>query len=289
MTNTRPEDILSRCGSPKLLRAEVRRIDANTAERLLELNTRNYRKLRNNYVDQYARAMERGEWQNNGGMIAFHRDGWLVDGQHRLSAIVKTGKSTNLVVVYGVTSDLEVDNQKRRSLSDHLARRGEKNISNLAAAVRIAIRADNGEHMVTVAKGSNNTISQPEVFAWIDKNPEIRYCVEVVCKARTPKGIAKSLITWLYFEAYRADMVVTADRFLEQLSGINVPSDSPVATLTARLIAEDQKASTLPRPIQLAFLIKTWNAFVQGRIMQRVSWVPSREDYPTMVLEETEL
>lgn len=40
-------------------------------------------------VNAYARDMERGAWQENGESIVFNKSGQLVNGQHRLAAIVK--------------------------------------------------------------------------------------------------------------------------------------------------------------------------------------------------------
>jgi hypothetical protein len=56
------------------------------AEKMLLLNTDN-RKLRKAKIDEYRRAMNRGDFLFNGDAIRISKDGVLLDGQHRLEAL----------------------------------------------------------------------------------------------------------------------------------------------------------------------------------------------------------
>lgn len=58
----------------------------------------NYRNLRARRVKQYAGLMERGEWRLSQPLI-FDTTGKLVDGQHRLQALILTGKTIPFVVL----------------------------------------------------------------------------------------------------------------------------------------------------------------------------------------------
>src|SRR5687768_3937102 len=58
---------------------------------LLNVRDKN-RSLKENSVQIYAEAMRRGDWQFNGDPIRFGADGKLFDGQHRLTAIIRSGK-----------------------------------------------------------------------------------------------------------------------------------------------------------------------------------------------------
>lgn len=68
------------------IKTEIVNLTPDIASRMLNTNQRN-RPLKNNVVKQYAAAMLRGEWKLNGETIIISRDGNLLDGQHRISAL----------------------------------------------------------------------------------------------------------------------------------------------------------------------------------------------------------
>lgn len=70
------------------------------AAKLLSLNTNN-RALRRNRIDVYTTEMLQENWKSNGVPIIIGNDGELKDGQHRLTACVKSGKTMkNAIVIY---------------------------------------------------------------------------------------------------------------------------------------------------------------------------------------------
>lgn len=68
-------------------------------------NNPNIRKLRNKYVENISRSIEGGHFRVTHQGIAIRQDGALVDGQHRLSAIVRTGRSVSMLVSTGLTDE----------------------------------------------------------------------------------------------------------------------------------------------------------------------------------------
>ena len=72
------------------MEARIELITPKIAEQYLAKNSNNYSRLYKATVDQYAYEMLNGEWIFNGEAIKFNKSGKLVDGQHRLSAIVKS-------------------------------------------------------------------------------------------------------------------------------------------------------------------------------------------------------
>src|SRR5580765_1079597 len=55
-------------------------------------------------VDEYADGMADG-WKLTGQPIIFSRDGRLLDGGHRLSAVIKSGKKIRTMAVFGVANE----------------------------------------------------------------------------------------------------------------------------------------------------------------------------------------
>lgn len=80
---------------------QIVNISPEIAEQYLKTNANN-RKLNDKRVRQYAEDMSNGKWQLNGESIKFNKSGMLIDGQHRLSAIIKSGTSVQMLVTWGI-------------------------------------------------------------------------------------------------------------------------------------------------------------------------------------------
>lgn len=67
--------------------AKVETITPEIAKTMLGENVNNRRISRDN-VNLFAREIRNGEWRFNGEAIKFGKDGRLLDGQHRLLAVI---------------------------------------------------------------------------------------------------------------------------------------------------------------------------------------------------------
>ena len=113
---------------------------------MLASNTAN-RKLNNRHVEFLADQILSGKWQNNGQTIVIADDGTLMDGQHRLSAIVKANKPTQLGLCTGAPKSAmaTIDNGKSRSTTDILTMNGCANASLVASAINLLHRFDHNQ------------------------------------------------------------------------------------------------------------------------------------------------
>ena len=91
------------------------------AEQWLARNDGN-RNVRGNVVRRYVRDMEAGRWLLSPQPIVIASDGRLLDGQHRLHAVVESGKTVPMYVARGADKTVMavIDNGEARSLSDAL-------------------------------------------------------------------------------------------------------------------------------------------------------------------------
>lgn len=74
------------------------------AAQLLTKNFSTNRKLSPGVIARYASEMVKGYWGVGAG-ISFSEDGYLVDGQHRLNAVIKAGVEVPFLVTIGVPAD----------------------------------------------------------------------------------------------------------------------------------------------------------------------------------------
>lgn len=96
-------------------------ITPDMAARMLENNPRN-RSVRPDVVTKYAKDLKSGSWQMTGDTIKFDRNDALLDGQHRLYAIITSKKPMETVVVRGLDPNVieNIDNATGRTPADVL-------------------------------------------------------------------------------------------------------------------------------------------------------------------------
>jgi hypothetical protein len=101
------------------LTTKVETISPNTAIMYLK-NAGKNRKLSEKKVQDYAKQMTDGEWVLNGEPIIFGKSGNLIDGQHRLRAVIYANTTVQMLVVRGVNDEYfdSIDSGKSRSLQD---------------------------------------------------------------------------------------------------------------------------------------------------------------------------
>lgn len=101
------------------MRTELVKITPVLAEHYLSKNTLN-RNVSQRLVNKYAHDMESGSWMLNHQGIAFYEDGSVADGQHRLLAVIQSGKTVSMMVTFGLKKPVAttIDGGRKRSLSD---------------------------------------------------------------------------------------------------------------------------------------------------------------------------
>lgn len=110
------------------VRSQWMDVDPATAKRWLENNFRN-RSIDDDVVNAYARDMTNGVWVPTHQGIAFNDRDELIDGQHRLRAILRSGTTIRMMVTFGLPSAIAgkemttmdaVDRGRTRSVADQL-------------------------------------------------------------------------------------------------------------------------------------------------------------------------
>ena len=108
------------------LDVSIKKINPQVAKGLLSTAFRN-RKLQNARIKRYAKAMKKGEW-TIAQPIMIDADGKLIDGQHRLQAVVLYGGTIDFLVIAGYKSGItfaKVDDVAIRTLRDWFHMQGE--------------------------------------------------------------------------------------------------------------------------------------------------------------------
>ncbi len=103
------------------MKNSVELVTPDMAREMLQSNTEN-RRVRVAWVENLASQIERGEWMITHQGIAFDETGRLVDGQHRLMAIVMADRAVSVLVTRGLVegSYKYIDGGRARLFSDRI-------------------------------------------------------------------------------------------------------------------------------------------------------------------------
>lgn len=230
------------------------------ARQMLAKNTGN-RPINESHVDMLTKEMSMGRWKVNGDTICLNGDR-LIDGQHRLKAIVKSGVTVQTLVVEGLDSDVfdTKDVGRRRSAADTLSVRGEVETKKLAAALVVVDRYMTGR-MMSCARYTNT-----EIEGLLEKYPEVRQSI-AACR-ETKKLVAQSVLVACHYLFSRLD-TEQADVFVRQLiSGLGLEEGEPVYVLRERLLQNSLAKAKLSQPYIMAIIIKAWNSRRAGKAVK---------------------
>lgn len=246
----------------------ARVVDVNPvkAQQWLGRNQRN-RPARQKLISLYARDMAAGRWQLTGEAVKFDRDGNLLDGQHRLHAVVASGATVPMLVVWGVAAGAQevMDSGAKRTAADAFALTGHTNTHMLAAAARLCMEWEGGKlrHKsdTTTSRGHYTT---SEVLAFVEANPDLHEAVAAASNMAKRVDLMPSVMAaaWWRFSRINPDDCVA---FFSALSN-NVTDGigDPRHTLLNRLaMARRNKEPVFSRP-QLFMVCRAWNAWRSG-------------------------
>lgn len=225
--------------------------------------------------DRYAAAMSEGEWIDCGDSIRFNCDGTLIDGQHRLEAIIKSGVTIPMLVIRGLPKDTfkQIDAGKIRTNGDCLGAAGEMNYNQLAAAIRwIGVISDR-------KSWKSMAVSRKKLFRVLDSHPKLRDSAAYVNHVKARQICSSGILTACHYVFAKLDQAM-ADKFLLDLGGgEGLKRTDPVYVLRERLRRSRTERETLPPDCIAAFVIKAWNATRKGEVIKKLVW-QSEEAFP---------
>lgn len=252
----------------------------------LESQTAN-RPLVGKRVQALAEAIKRGEWIENGETVKFNGGGVLVDGQHRLAAIVKAGKRVTVWVVRGLPSEAQetVDIGSARSVGNMLSLRGYRNANELAGCARIIWTYRNHGELYSAAAFLPPTPQQ--ILAVVENEPMLPEWVTwggTISRNDPALRLTKTFVAGLGFCFAAESSEEDAKTFFAELVTPLHLTD-PTAVLRKRLLQQGFHSQMPPR-LRLALVVKAWNAWIRGDRPTRLTWRAggaSKEAFPMIL------
>lgn len=230
------------------------------AEEWMKRNTKN-RNLKPGYVSFYAEEIKTGNWMANGQTVIFGRDGVLIDGQHRLAAIIQADQPAPLLVVRGIVNDAfkSVDRGRSRVMADLLTMAGESNGATIACACRYLYSF---QHNGRFGK-SWGRVTFSRVEEILNQNPNLRVSASFAAAQAHVFSIGSpSLFCTMHYLLSEADDEHAAAFFDRLSTGADLSSGHPILQL--RNLVLKNRTATVRYPVDMIgrFCIKAWNLWV---------------------------
>lgn len=230
---------------------------------------RGNRNIVRDHVESIARDIKEGRWMLNVQPICFASDGRLLNGQHRLQAVLEADAPIEVLVMRGVPEAAfsTYDLQARRSpdIGDLLpaGTRGAAHFGDvtlLNAAATIMWREEVAPTIRAARQGERRKNLRPtasEIRDLIIANPGL--LEQRGWARRVPLLMRTSWAMWLSYKILRDDPTL-GPVFLERLeSGADLPAGHLILKLRRKLMAYREKKAT---PVQTRdAVLAAWNEF----------------------------
>lgn len=259
---------------PKLIstKAEIvlMHITPEYAKYLLQMNTGNFRRCNPNKVDEYTEQMRRGEWDTTGDTIKI-TDGVLIDGQHRLEAIVKSGKAQTIAIAWNIAkASVHIDRGQTRTPQQWITHQGIPNANQVAAAARLILQHNANQWALKSWSSARNKLTDQQLVDFVAKeNNRLQACLQMTagCSRLIPSSMGTA-ICYLATDwkgiGYPDKNELLAWFWGVMKTGIGEEGDAPLL-LREKMIADSTvKTRRMDRDYRRWIATKAWNACALG-------------------------
>lgn len=219
---------------------EVMDITPDMAKKILAHRNKNNRSIRYTHLEKLSNAIEKDEWKLTNQGIAFDKDGNLIDGQHRLAAVLQTRKTVKMMVATNMDANIfdVVDTGTKRSTGDALDILGSEHGRVVSGALKVYICYQNYPDKTWSGAAIQQPSTSDITTIYKDRKDEIEALLSVIKKKhKNFKCFSQSLglaFSLLLLDAGWSDVQIW--EFWDCVTlGANLPSDSVVLSFRNQL------------------------------------------------------
>jgi hypothetical protein len=245
--------------------AEIQTITPDDAARWLQSNKIN-RRLRSTHVAFLAAQITAGQWMLNGQAVIVSEDENILDGQHRLQAVIKAGEPITTLVIYGISFEAfkTIDTGVVRTGADALTlwheNSGRSDTRAVASAVKWCRRIEQKFY------GKISKLSNTDVLNYVNKHPSLWQHAETLSSfpsSARPMSIASGLAL---LEMFARKDEETAQTFIRALfTGEGLHAKDPEYVVRNLFLKDLQRTSHYPQDAKMRMAVKAWNLRRRGR------------------------
>ena len=229
--------------------------------------------------------MKAGNWKLTGEPIVFAKTGRLVNGQHRLHAVVESNVPLTTVVVRGVDEDTfkVMDSGLSRSMGDLFHSAGHKSANQMASTTKHAM-----QYMDGVPLTDHNHMSRynrEDVLAYFEANKTMFEFANSRGVPLTRIGLPRTPAEVVAYVLYKNDYE-GADYFISRLiDGAGLRPQSPILALRnyiVRLMSGSNRPTDITDYI-VPTIIRCYNEWATGKRRARVTAWKAGDELPKPV------
>ncbi len=254
------------------------------AKELLAKNTNN-RNCKERVVRKYANEIKNDNWKLNGETIKISKSGRLLDGQHRLNAVILANKPIQTYVIDNLDENVfdSIDIGSVRTSANILEIHTGKTCKDpktVSSALKLAYSFDNEDKSYHVASNREYPVSHTKLIELYNKYPNIEQDYDFIMKlTHVHRFLYKSVVLGLYIrmkEISHSD----ADRFwllLNNMTGLN--PDSPIVALQHKAISymSTNAGKKMNRFTMVANIVHAWNCYRENKSVKYLRINPNKK------------
>lgn len=262
--------------------AVIETITPEIAKEYLKFNRFN-RPISAETVSFYAEQLRKGLWRVNGEAICFAEGGALLNGQHRLEAIVKSGVPMTVWVIRGCENDSmpTYDSGRTRKVGDVFGLHGIKDANKISSIVSRTMMIKEEQSFILGRSSSGNLrgrkkISKAELLDEYYSSVEIYKSAGVMASTyrrklglMTVTEIGGLMAYLIKFKMHDESVVI---KFFDMLFDYKDLTNSTINDLRNKIIRDGLSAKKMSPRHKSAIITKAWNYYIQGRLVKNLSW-----------------
>jgi len=262
-------------------------ITPEIAEHYLSYNTQN-RKESVSSISFLTQQMNKGLFIENGESIVFDKNMKLTDGQHRLMAIINSGKSYHIPVVTGVNikSMATYDTGKNRSAADVLSINGFKNANLLSTFIKLINKYEKNGSKASkpLSYSRDEQLTNQQILNYCKDNYDWLYRIildvtNIYVKSEI-KVISKSYFCYMVYMIGGKHPDQNVYEFMKNIYGLNRTQDTATSYLYSKLYKSKVNKEPLGFYWVLGMTIKAWNYFIDGNPSVRFFRFSTEQELP---------
>lgn len=233
-------------------------------------NNPNNRKLSKESINRYANSIRHRKWFETADPICISTSGQLMNGQHRLHAILQTGVTIPLAVARNVEEKAfyVMDSGKKRSFADVLSILGEKSCFSVGAMTKNLWFWDNNR-VIFMYKGGGLSGAFPTHEQLIETwkyHPNIRKVYNQSLhqnkKFHYISSATQGFLYNIFIESY-PDRKILIDMFFTKLvTGIELRKEDPILVLRNYLFELKRLNVRTRDSVIINMFITAWNKHI---------------------------
>lgn len=242
------------------------------AEELFKKRANNNRNLDSKYINKYALDMKKNRWvPGPGSILSFSSDGILLNGHHRLKAIIKAGVSIPMILEENVPKEsmLVMDTGNKRNSGEIFQIHGVKEDASIKArASRVLINLANEKLTDSINnRARSSEITERDILNYFKKNEEIiSKGASVAKKCRKNNKFIPTGTLAAYYVIFSIANKERVDEFFDKFTtGANLEEDNPILIIINRFQKEASSKNKMTKLAKISLFITSWNRFIQEK------------------------